>query len=535
MTANRQLYDGISEVTTLLSLLKNDPNFIIRMKTTEFGTLVSLLLVPALTIPMTDMYCDVLIADATHKCNRFNMPLLLLTCVDNQGCSFLVAACLVSSETEEDYFWCFEMIFQVIPQFRNLRVFITDKQPSLYNPLLQLVPHINHQLCLWHMENSITKALRPVLGELFESFKEEFIKVQRIEEEHSFNDSISQLIKKHPLASQYLTVHWLPLSKKWANCYLKNYQNLGMTTTQRGESMNRALKRYLDYQTPLHLLPGFLLSLVTKRKEYSNFITVRLRETFYSTDDFIVKELYKNLASYPRDITDHQYELSLQYAVLREDQYFFRVKRNEKMRTVILSIENNFASQCDCFHIIRFKLPCRHVLAVYKSLSIPCGQNEIGMRWKLDYSTNKTSIPFVRDTFNSLTSIVVTTATTTTTTTTTPLSTPDSTPTNNDGEEQENNIERSFQETLTNLEDLIVSNPSVALLNDLKQYVKHLQTIYVPGIVTLRDPPSVSSKGRKKSSRGVSKVVDNVLKKTSAVCSNCKNSGHYKTTCPQKK
>jgi len=55
---------------------------------------------------------DVLEIDATYKSNRFGMPLILLTAVDNHGLTNIIAGCLVANECFESYAWALKR-FQV--------------------------------------------------------------------------------------------------------------------------------------------------------------------------------------------------------------------------------------------------------------------------------------------------------------------------------------------------------------------------------------------------------------------------------------
>jgi hypothetical protein len=67
---------------------------------------------------------DVLEIDATYKTNRFGMPLVLFTVIDNHGVTILSAGCLLSNEKFDSYLWAFQ-------QFRTQPVFIL----SCYLPM----------------------------------------------------------------------------------------------------------------------------------------------------------------------------------------------------------------------------------------------------------------------------------------------------------------------------------------------------------------------------------------------------------------
>lgn len=52
-------------------------------------------------------YHDILILDTTFKTNRFNMPLVLIVGIDNNGKNIIIGFALISKDDSESYEWIF--------------------------------------------------------------------------------------------------------------------------------------------------------------------------------------------------------------------------------------------------------------------------------------------------------------------------------------------------------------------------------------------------------------------------------------------
>lgn len=70
-----------------------------------------------------DKYNDVILIDSTLKKNRFNMPVILIICIDNYGLSRIVAFGLLSYETKVSYNWFIENFKQITSSKDPLIVF----------------------------------------------------------------------------------------------------------------------------------------------------------------------------------------------------------------------------------------------------------------------------------------------------------------------------------------------------------------------------------------------------------------------------
>lgn len=100
-------------------------------------------------------YNNLLIIDTTFGTNRFKLPLMLGTMVNNMGRTVLAFFALVASETIDEFNWvftCFMECFEVAPA--NV---MTDECQSFAAAIKNKLKDSEHFICGWHKENTIKK------------------------------------------------------------------------------------------------------------------------------------------------------------------------------------------------------------------------------------------------------------------------------------------------------------------------------------------------------------------------------------------
>ncbi len=101
---------------------------------------------------------EVLLADCTYKTNRFNMPLLIFTGVNNVGSSFVVTFALLERETSDFFKWTLNQLFRCLGGMIVFTV-ISDNDGAFYKAM-NLFPEIDHQLCTWHMMKRVMENMK---------------------------------------------------------------------------------------------------------------------------------------------------------------------------------------------------------------------------------------------------------------------------------------------------------------------------------------------------------------------------------------
>ena len=178
---------------------------------------------------------DVLEIDATYKTNRFGMPLILFTVVDNNGLTILLGGCLVSNERYEFYVWTLEK-FQSCVRRPPIVVF-TDGDTELMRAIRAILPESTHLLCRFHIAQNIARALAGTLKSELNEFLDDFWRVGSIETLSNYQREFDAMKEKWPQAISYLNILQAK-QEKWAFAYTHSHFVAGVSSTQRQEMIN---------------------------------------------------------------------------------------------------------------------------------------------------------------------------------------------------------------------------------------------------------------------------------------------------------
>src|ERR1043166_280511 len=86
-----------------------------------------------------NQYNDVIIVDSTYNTNRFQMILCVITVVDNNYKTRIVACALIKDETLDTYQWIFDSI--LIEIGISSQIVFSDSDPSLIRSIKNIYPN----------------------------------------------------------------------------------------------------------------------------------------------------------------------------------------------------------------------------------------------------------------------------------------------------------------------------------------------------------------------------------------------------------
>ncbi|XP_037437862.1 protein FAR1-RELATED SEQUENCE 5-like isoform X1 [Triticum dicoccoides] len=224
---------------------------------------------------------DVVTFDTTYKTNSYNMPFAPFVGVNNHFQSILFGCALLRDETVESFNWLFST-FRKCMNGKEPQCILTDNCQQMAASIKKVFPKASHRVCKWH----ILKKVRENCGNIYstrETFKEDFHKVlTQMLTVDEFEGAWKELISEYKLEDcVYLKQMW-DIREKWAFPYFGHLFYAGMTTTQRSESVNYVLKRFV---MPASSMNGFV-------KKYERFFIDRLQmedyEEFHTKHDKVV-------------------------------------------------------------------------------------------------------------------------------------------------------------------------------------------------------------------------------------------------------
>ncbi|KAH6797207.1 hypothetical protein C2S52_021761 [Perilla frutescens var. hirtella] len=125
---------------------------------------------------------------------------------------------------------------------------LTDQDAAMAKALASTWPETYHRLCIWHIYQNAAIHLSGVFSQ-FKDFAKDFgACVYDFEEEEEFIDAWNKMLSEYALEDNVWLRRLFGLKEKWALVYGRQIFCADMTTTQRSESMNSSLKKYVSYQ-----------------------------------------------------------------------------------------------------------------------------------------------------------------------------------------------------------------------------------------------------------------------------------------------
>jgi hypothetical protein len=126
-------------------------------------------------VSLAQRFSDVIINDIAMARNKYGLPLNIFVVIDQFFKTRNIAYALHNGETANEHQWALDCLFEVLPQC-STRVFFSDADKGLDLAVSRRSEaEISfHGRCLNHLDGNIVKKLAPILGLLFQSFREAF-------------------------------------------------------------------------------------------------------------------------------------------------------------------------------------------------------------------------------------------------------------------------------------------------------------------------------------------------------------------------
>ena len=197
-------------------------------------------------------YNDVMIVDTTYNTNRFQMMLCIITVIDNNYRTRIVACAIIEDETLDTYRWIFDSI--LTETGISPGVVFTDSDPSMTRSIKDVYPNAQHMLCIFHIDLNLRKKLKGKLCSQFEEFRRKFYVCRNSLCEDLFEFRWKQLVDQYPAAIKYLSNTLYTTKELWAIPWIHKWFTTGVQSTQRIESINKHIHNKVDRATSLYNL-----------------------------------------------------------------------------------------------------------------------------------------------------------------------------------------------------------------------------------------------------------------------------------------
>ncbi|XP_042983143.1 protein FAR-RED IMPAIRED RESPONSE 1-like [Carya illinoinensis] len=241
---------------------------------------------------------DVVIFDTTYLTNRYGMPFAPFVGVNHHGQSILLGVGLISSEDIETFVWLFQTWLQYMDGIA-LKAIITDQDRSMKNAIAIVFPESRYRFFLWH----ILKKVPEKFGS-YSSYKSRMktalmkclYDTQKPEEFEKCWDELISTYNLHEnvwLQSLYIE-HAL-----WVPAFLKEVFWVGMSTTQRSESINAFFYGYVHVKTNLKEFVDQYDNALKKKIENEKCLSLKKRIEDATTKLYAMIDMYSETQEFP--------------------------------------------------------------------------------------------------------------------------------------------------------------------------------------------------------------------------------------------
>jgi hypothetical protein len=223
-------------------------------------------------LSLAQRFSDVIINDIAMARNKYGLPLNTFVIIDQFFKTRNIAYGLHMSETADEHQWALNCLFEVLPACPT-RVFFSDADKGLDLAISRRSPaEVSfHGRCLNHLDGNIIKKLAPILGPLFQSFREAFWAVYYSLSPAALESAWADLLGKYPAAAPYLQHELWSDRERWVWTHVATRFTCGVRTSGRVEVENRVNKSLGDIKTTAYSLCSNLIQRAQEQSDAEAF------------------------------------------------------------------------------------------------------------------------------------------------------------------------------------------------------------------------------------------------------------------------
>ncbi|KAM6588590.1 hypothetical protein CsatA_011195 [Cannabis sativa] len=375
-------------------LAERDPNFFVVYQVDEENRLANLFWADGNSRVDYVAFGDVLGFDTTYMTNEYNKPLTVLIGVNHHFNTCIFGFALLLHEKLPSYRWLLQKFLECHGD-KKPNVVVTDQDVAMKQAIMEHMPDVTHRLCAWHLNTNASKKVKdPIFLKMFKDLMYNYY------EEEDFEARWLDVVQTQQLTDNEWCQTTFDTRKQWAETYLRGSFVAGMRTTQRCESINSALKKFLEKNYCLREFVTTIDMTVSKLRhnETANDFKSRCTRphppnptcltTYYNQcAEFYTRTMYHKVAE--------QLDLENNYFVISEEQegewqiYTIGKFQHPEVRYRVHYCEGQRALHCSCMLYESQGYPCRHLWATIKRLNIRRIPNTLLMkRWSKSAKTN---------------------------------------------------------------------------------------------------------------------------------------------------
>ncbi|KAJ3685568.1 hypothetical protein LUZ61_014732 [Rhynchospora tenuis] len=184
------------------------------------------------------------------KVRRFDLPVAPFVGVNHHGKTTVFGCSMMTCEDVDSYMWIISTFLQCM-RGKAPATIITDQSKAMTLAIENCLPNTVHRFCLWHIMNKVSNKVSNKLPHDETVIKEIKSAVYDSLTIDQFESSWQNIITKSSLQEHPWLSEIYEKRSTWIPAYFKNHFWAGMSTTQRSESMNSFLDKFVNSKTTL--------------------------------------------------------------------------------------------------------------------------------------------------------------------------------------------------------------------------------------------------------------------------------------------
>ncbi|KAJ4950721.1 hypothetical protein NE237_027553 [Protea cynaroides] len=378
-------YDAANLVLLCRSLQEKDAEFRYDYSVDEQNRLEHIAWCHASSVRGYDHYGDVVAFDTSYKLNAYDMIVGIWVGVTNHGVSCLFGCCLLRNEKASSFSWALKAFLRFM-NGKHPNIIFTDQDSAIREAVREEMPGTMHAFCMWYIMKKAPGWFSSLLGMPYNKWQEEFYKLNEAESEEDFHVGWRDMGEKYGLCGDLNWINLYELRAFWAKPFLKS-SFAGIWTTNRSESMNSFIKRFITSET---LLTEFMeqvgraVDAIVLAGEKQN-MQQKVNKIVLKTGAPIEEHASKLLTPYAFNQYQEEILQSFFYRVQQIDNGEWLVKHAsmEDKGFKVHHVVGKWVVSCSCRAFEFNGILCRHAVAVLqRNNSFVTPNQYLPVRWR---------------------------------------------------------------------------------------------------------------------------------------------------------
>ncbi|KAL6634712.1 hypothetical protein ACP70R_027383 [Stipagrostis hirtigluma subsp. patula] len=343
---------------------------------------------------------DVVYFDTSYLTEKYDLPLVFFTGMNNHGQSVLFGTGLLSDLSADSYAWLFRAFLACMKGCRPEAI-ITEHYNAILDAVGEVFPTVRHRLCLHRIMKDVAENLKEHAE--FKTIKKALKKVTYGSlKAPEFEADWKNIIEEHGLGENECLSSLYEHRQLWAPAYLKDKFWAGMSISQRRESISSYYDGFVYPKTSLkQFFSKYEMILENKYKkelqadEESSHRTPLTVTKLYMEEQLAKAYTVNMFRKFQDELKATMYCDGMPTKVdgpfvtfeVKECSYLEDGKDTEsRIYEVYFRKEGDFIVECECGFVQFTGILCRHALSVLKlqeMFEIPV--KYVIERWRRDY------------------------------------------------------------------------------------------------------------------------------------------------------